>query len=234
MNRYKFLEDKHIHTLDSKSLNGTTTVLNVISKPLTWWASARAVEKLGWVNPKIATTEECLKQAEPYLETIKKMSLLEYVQLLNRAYKAHNERLKDSAIKGVDLHSEVEKYIKNTIQGKIEPFPLEIKPFQLWCEKNVKQFLFSELFVYSEVLWVGGIIDFAYIDSYDQIVLSDTKSGGAYFSGVAQLGGYHIQLEENDGGFDKDGNRIFYLAGRKIVKHAIFSFKNGFKETTLI
>ena len=47
MNRYAFNEQDHIPALDGKPLMGTSTVVGVLSKPLTWWAAGEAVKKLG-------------------------------------------------------------------------------------------------------------------------------------------------------------------------------------------
>ncbi len=44
---YQFDDKQHLHLLDGKPLTGTSSVGNVLSKPLTWWsAELSAVECL--------------------------------------------------------------------------------------------------------------------------------------------------------------------------------------------
>ena len=74
--KYKFDESidpetgkqNHLHLLDGKPLTGTSSVEDVLSKVLTWWASGLAVEKFGWLNPKKHTAEECAVACEEGLE----------------------------------------------------------------------------------------------------------------------------------------------------------------------
>ena len=42
-------------------MTGVTTILGVIGKPLTWWAAGKALETLGWTNPKFVKREEGIK-----------------------------------------------------------------------------------------------------------------------------------------------------------------------------
>ena len=100
MNEYRFDSERHIHLLNERPIIGTTTALGVISKPLTWWASQLACEQFGFLNPKNNPTGECDKYAQEKLDEIRKMSLGEYRKLLDRAYRAHATKLKDSAGEG--------------------------------------------------------------------------------------------------------------------------------------
>jgi hypothetical protein len=61
-NKYRFLEidengqECHLHQLwserkqDWENLTGTTTVLEVLGKPLTWWASGLAVKEFSGIE----------------------------------------------------------------------------------------------------------------------------------------------------------------------------------------
>jgi hypothetical protein len=53
--------ENHVHLLNDKPLIGTSTVVGVIAKPLTWWASGLAVEEMGWqkkLDPRKFTADE--------------------------------------------------------------------------------------------------------------------------------------------------------------------------------
>lgn len=240
MNRYSFNKKDHIHTLDGKPLIGTTTALSVIEKPLTWWASGMACAEFGWINPKKHTKEEVMAAAEKGLDNIKGCFMNErsghkyadWVKFLDKAYRAHNTKKEKAATEGIDLHELIETYIKSKIASiKISIDPL-IESFVSWTDKNVKRFLFSEIHCYSERLWCGGIVDFAYEDMGGNFVLADVKSSReAYFSHMVQMGSYDIQLTEN-GGFDAKGTKTFTL-DKPFKAHAIFHFGGGFTEPTI-
>ncbi len=243
MNRYSFNEEKHIHSLYGKPLIGTTTALSIISKELTWWASGMACAEFGWLNPKKHTKEECLQAAEKGLRNINSTfcpdagvwEWEEWNKFLNRAYRAHHDFKEKRAGEGTDLHELAEQWIGTCLKENggrpDEPLlvDLKLKQFVEWCLKNVKRFLFSEIHCYSERLWVGGKTDFGYEDSKGNYILADIKSRDQdYFSDHVQCGGYDIQLIEN-GGFDKDGNRLWPIKER-FYKHAIFTLGDKFKE----
>jgi hypothetical protein len=222
---YHFDEAKHIHLFKDKPLCGTSTVMGVVAKPLTWWASGLAVAKLGWINSKIRvngkyTTIDLKTRLEavlPQLEAIKGMSGEEFLALLDDAYKAHSVKLADTAEAGTDMHAVLENYVKTCIkENKGEPmYAHEVNDkldiFVLWATKNVKKFLYSEMYCYSEKLWVGGISDLAVELNDGKVGIMDFKSSkDAYPTQFFQCAGYALQIAEN-GGFDKDGNKIFTL-----------------------
>ena len=164
---YLFDEAEHHHSFQGKPLLGTSTVVGVLSKPLTYWVSGLAVAKLGWINSKIKVNgkyttialETRLKALQPQYEAIKAMSSEQFLALLDEAYKAHATKLKDSAETGTDLHAELERYVKNTMEDRMATYPDQIMPFITWCNENVEKFLWSELHCFSDKLWVGGISD---------------------------------------------------------------------------
>lgn len=211
---YSFDSKNHIHKLNDKPLMGTSTVLQIIAKPLTWWASGLAVSKLGWSNPKLTSQSERHEKANASLEEIKGLDSVEYLKLLDSAYRAHADNLKTASEGGVDLHAELEKFVKFKMTGEAPDntmFDAKIMPFIEWTEKNVKRFLWSEMYCYSEKMWVGGITDCGAELNSGEIVIIDFKSSKeAYPSQFFQIAGYDIQIEEN-GGFTEDGKSIFKL-----------------------
>lgn len=244
MNRYKFLNenDEHLHTLDGRPLIGTSTVLKVLSKPLTYWAAGLAVAELGWIKElkpwdKPRPTKEAIEKngvarfnaAFRAQEKIKGMDALDFLALLDKAYKAHATNLKTTAGVGTDMHAELEKYVKTCIaeHGGVPQLPdVEYKAvaiFALWAKENVKRFIASEAHCYSEALWTGGIVDLVYEDLTGKLVIMDFKSSkDAYLSQFFQDAGYDIAISEN-GVLDKDGNLITKLE-RSIDAYAVFPF----------
>jgi len=231
---YKFDKENHIHSFDDKPLMGTTTVINeVIAKNLTWWASGMAVGRLGWLNSKKHKKAERLERADDALQTIKTMDAEVYLGLLDDAYQAHNERKETAAEDGTNLHAKIESYIKACMELN-HGIPKDLKDedekmniFIKWATTNVKKFVWSEMHCYSTELWVGGVSDFGFIDNMNnELFIGDIKSSReAYFSQFLQLAVYHALIQEN-GGYDKDGNKIFNLE-QPIKGYAIFPFGNG-------
>jgi len=211
--RYEYIDEnkKHLHTYNKKPLLGTSTVVGVIAKPLTWWASGLACEKFGWINKGNAqkgwtSKEERLLSAERVKADIELMDTETYLTLLDDAYKAHSVKLDTSATAGTDMHAELEKYVKLMISDQAgQPMLMNgyennaVEQFAIWSIENVAEFLYSEANCYSERLWVGGISDVGARLKDGRYVIIDFKSSKeAYTSQFIQCAGYAIQLEENN------------------------------------
>jgi hypothetical protein len=222
MNKYKFNSQDHLHLIykeelqDYTPLTGTTTIIEVLSKPLHWWASGMAVAKLGWLNPKKATEEERIKSATDCLDIIKGLDSKSYLELLDSAYKAHSDLKNQKAEEGTELHEELEAYIKWHISfnsGKelddVQPKSWSLKTieFAKWVDKNVKRFIASEVNVYDQELFVGGIVDCIAELQDGKVAIIDFKSSKeAYFSQFIQCALYDLQLK--NGYYDQEGKQL--------------------------
>lgn len=249
-NRYKYFDNEtdglHLHTLDMQPLFGTSTVTKIISKsaPLMWWAVQMTLKPLGFIPPRkkegtryIANDPLMrLQEAKKGLERIRTLTTDEYLALLDTAYVNHNTVKEKAADDGTDLHAELERYVKLCIisndiiykdidsETGLDNLIPKIKPFIEWSMKNVKRFLWSELHMYSEVLWTGGISDVGYEKHDGTIGILDFKSSkDAYTDQFIQVAGYDFQVSEN-GGFDAEGNKIFDLNGRTVTEYAVLPF----------
>jgi hypothetical protein len=224
--RYSFNESEHIHTLDGKPLVGTSSVMGIVAKPLTWWASAEAVKTLGWTHPKYTNNAARETAAAKIKTVIEKQTLTDYIKLLDDAYAAHSKTLSSSATKGKNLHAQLEKYVKFCIK-KNEGSPMNVKDeliqdFIEWSIENVDQFLWSEMHVYSEVHWLGGISDCGARLKNGKVIIIDFKSSKeAYPTQFWQCAGYQIQIEEN-GGFTPTGDDM--IKPMPIDAHVIIPF----------
>jgi hypothetical protein len=240
--KYEYTDERgaHLHTLNGIPLIGTSTVCKIIGGDKTggliWWASGKAVEKLGWTPSKIkkdgryveAIREDRLLPASIEHIKIKNMNTLEYLELLDDAYKAHDTSKRDSAKKGKKRHELLEKYVKECIASGGAPIfntNETIQSFIDWSLLNVSQFLWSELHCYSKKLWTGGIADVGWRDNDGTIVAGDFKSSKeAYFDQFIQIAGYDIALAEN-GGFTPKGEHIFTLE-KPIERYCVVPFGN--------
>ena len=219
MNRYRYIDEnrEHLHLLDEKPLIGTSSVVSVLAKNLTWWAAETSAVECLEVGEKIPTIREEYLAACASSDKKKAIDELQIkYPIFKKARFAHFSDKNKKADKGTDLHAELEKYVKLMIidQGGI-PHEIngghenpKVETFIQWAKENVKKFLWSEMYCYSESLWVGGISDCGYESKDGQIGIIDFKSSKeAYDSQFIQIAGYDLQVREN-GGFDKDGNKM--------------------------
>lgn len=248
--RYTFDNKNHVHTLDGKALTGTSSIGNVLAKPLTWWASGLAVGKLGWLNPKTNTPEAVKTALQEGFDKVKALSLESYGKLLGEAYKAHSVKLKDSAKTGTDLHAELEDYVKAAMGLKEKrQYDPKILPFVLWADENVKKFIASEAHCYDEDLFVGGITDCVAEMNDGKFAVIDFKSSKeAYTTQFIQAGGYAVQIEKN-GLFSEDGEHskkldkpievliVVPFGAKEVVpeiKYNSEDYKTGFKHAVAL
>jgi len=241
--KYKFSKEDHVHKLIDEEngneilLTGTTSVLDVLAKPLTWWASGLAVQKLGWhprkVDDRYVAKDVRLNHTAGEFKRIKGMSDEEYFNLLDEAYSAHNDSKNKSAKGGTELHQKVEDWVNAKIRGESPEYDPQIKPLVDWAERNVQQFLWSEIHLYSTEHHLGGITDIGFMDKEGRIAILDIKSSKeAYISQFIQCAGYDIQLSEN-GGYSSDGEKVFDLKGHPISYYAILPFGMRYPEVQI-
>ena len=250
MNRYHF-DDKncphnipehdkeHVHYCDGKPLMGCSTVVGIINKPLGWWVAEQTLKPLGWskYNKKVkgkyqpVPDKERLPEIETTLRVIREMKPKVWMDRLDSCYKNHNKKKDEAAEKGTERHATLESYVKSCIninEGKPLPMQpdgrwMEVDEFIVWANKNVKQFLWSEVHSYSELLWTGGVADVGWLDMQDRVVAGDFKSSkDIFFSQFIQIGGYDIMLSEN-GGYTADGEKMFELP-RPIQAYCVAPF----------
>ncbi len=241
-NRYRYLDEsgQHLHELDGRPLIGTSTVCKILAKPLTWWASGCAVEVFGCPDPKLLTRIKNKKASQEEIEkhrralelalfNLKHTSVDDYCAMIDKAYRAHDTYMRSRAKEGVDLHGELERFVKDHIGfdlavfGAIPTYEPKIHPFIEWAEKNVKRFLWSEGHCYSEKHWLGGICDVGYEKKDGTFGIGDFKSAkDAYFDHFAQIGGYDIQISENDV-MDRNGE-LLYALEKPISEYIVVPF----------
>ncbi len=205
MSVYKFIDErrKHLHMLGDSPLYGTSTVVGILNKPLAFWAAGMAVATLGWTATQSDPAMR-LEVATVALRDIKDLTPESYLKRLDLAYKAHNEKKKDSATAGTDMHALLEEYVKSCVETN-KGIPLahsvgeteQVSAFVDYSLQNIEQFLFSEGHTYSEKHWLGGIVDAGAKMKNGNVALLDFKSSKeAYYSQVVQIAGYSIQIAE--------------------------------------
>ena len=203
--RYEFHEKAHRHMLDGKRLTGVTTILGVLNKPnLIGWAADMAVD---YVKEKAEKTTP----KGPYLVS---------EDSLEEARKAWSKKRDKAGDWGTIVHAAIEGWIKTgSIPEKVLVDDIEVevtkehkKPVNLFIEWGKdKEFLESEVHVYSERMFVGGICDIIYKEN-GKTYLADIKtSSGIYYEAFWQMGGYHLCLEETSEVGEIDGYTVVNL-----------------------
>src|SRR3990167_3670807 len=196
---YRFDEKLHAHTLDDKPLHGVTTILQVISKPaLIQWAANMAVEYVrGNTELKLAPTGDYRLVSEKILEDAKT---------------AHRKKKEKAGDWGTLLHKAIEEYIKNkTMTSLDEKGITAFNHFRAWALENKVEFLESEKHVWSKAEWVGGILDMIAIVNGKKMICDIKTSSGIYPEMWAQMGAYHLCLEDMGEHEDIQGYMIINL-----------------------
>ena len=234
--QYKYFDEgkAHLHTLGGNPLIGTSTVVGILNKPLTWWAAGMALKELGWTNGNYKS-KDFIPREEGIKIAAKARRFFfinneQYYDWLQECYRAHDEKKKDSAEAGTDMHAELEKYVieclenggKPIVSDKAEMWQVDI--FAKWAIANVEQFLFAEGHTYSKIHWVGGITDAGAKMKNGKMAVIDFKSSDrAYYAHFVQGGGYALQIEEN-GIVDAKGARV--LAPFLVEELTIIPFRD--------
>ena len=216
--KYEFNKAKHQHLLDGRALTGCTTVLSVVAKPalISWSANM---------------TAEFLKDR---LDEIKKLDMAEWMKLLEEARKAHCRRKKEAGDYGTKTHEEIENLVLNAIKnnnGIVSGTSdnKSIQNFIDWSTENKVKFLESEKNIYSESLWIGGIVDLV-VEIDGQIWIGDVKTSksGIYAENFWQCAGYQLMLNSMNLYLDIAGYLILNLKenGEMLEKRSISNKDN--------
>lgn len=200
--RYEFDKVKHIHTLDGKPLTGVTIVLSVISKPaLIQWAANMAVE---YIKDHATVRGE-------------KTSIIPN-SILDEAKTAHAKKRDKAGDWGTEVHAWIENWVMSQIldSGEVKLPSDEFKQmacqnFVTWAIGNKVIFKESEKNIYSEGMWIGGIVDLvAEIDG--KIWICDIKtSSGIYPEAFFQMSAYDMCLKEMGLYKDIEGHIVLNL-----------------------
>lgn len=211
---YTFNEVKHIHQLGDKPLMGTTTLIHEVLPPnLTWWAAGMALKGMGWENKKLVKTEDRIATVTAWLETNrdKFTDPVLWEEHLQLCYKAHDENKKEAGAGGTEIHEAIEVAINEAItnnKGLLYESAYDneaVERFAQWGRG--KRFIYSEVNVYSEALWLGGVIDIVY-EEEGLYYIGDIKTSKAiYPSQFIQEGLYDLQQSEN-GFFTAEGKKV--------------------------
>lgn len=196
MNRYKFDEKRHIHTLDDKPLIGVTTALSVISKPaLIQWAANQVCEYV----------QENLRD------------LTDLGQVLGDAKYAHRRKKEKAGDVGTEAHKWIENWVLARMgKGEYPTLPENkvvqnmVKNFTGWAVGENINFLESEKNVWSEKLWIGGILDLVFEMNGKKFIGDIKTSSGIYNEHFFQMAAYELCLEEM-GVKDIDGYLVINL-----------------------
>jgi hypothetical protein len=242
---YRFNNKGHIHEYKTEGgewapLIGTTSLINeVYPPPLAWYGSEKALEPFGFISPK--KEQDSLKRrelAEKGLEDLQSIldsdnALERYIELLESAYKNHDNYKKKKGKEGKDKHALIELYIKWVLRENagrpavdelaVPELITPIQGFYNWATKDVERFIWSEANCYSKSLWLGGITDFGFIDKNGKKIIGDAKPS-VYPKHWIQTSAYGIQIAEN-GLFDEEGQKI--IEPMNIDGYCIFDYNKN-------
>lgn len=188
-----FDPEKHLYRANGKIVNGVTTILGILNKPLlVSWSSKECAKELGYYERQIwspegysAVPEEeqatGLARLNAILEHLKIMTSDEYWSFLHNAKGAHMRRKSEAANIGTLVHSFIEDYIKgnNPELPTIPKVRNGVDAFLKWVDENKVKFILSEQKVYSLKYKYPGTLDFTAIVN-DIPTLGDIKTSNFF------------------------------------------------------
>lgn len=170
-------EKNHAYFADeagTRAYMGITSVLNIIAKPaLIQWAANMAVDYIK-SKTKNVVVDGMESNIRGYITD----------EMLEEARFAHRKTKEKAGADGTDIHAEIEKLIKVSMEvnnGKIEAFmlndelPKQVKEFAQWAMVNSVIFLASEKRLCSQSLWIAGTADFFAIVN-GKLMVGDIKT----------------------------------------------------------
>jgi hypothetical protein len=166
---YKFDAQKHIHTLNGKPLHGVTSVLK-------YWGDPNPL--LNWG----------VKTACDFIEA---------GGSVEDARTAHLKVRDKAGNKGTDVHAELEIMMNNIMDKKLgdKYSPIVIKVLGWMSEENITP-LASEMSVWSEAYWYGGIADGVIEKEGKKYILDFKTSGSVQTKYFYQMGAYSLAVKE--------------------------------------
>lgn len=187
---FRFDDKRHIYYLGERKLQGVTSVLGIIAKPmLIGWAANMACDYIGefWAHDKTGSKSE-------------------WEKLIAEARKAHTRKKDTASDEGKRIHALIENLVKEAIainDGKLlmnltaEP---AVQSFCKWAIDNNIKFLESEKRLYSLEWGVGGTADLLF-EMNNKKYIGDVKTHKKLWDNVPfiQCAAYAKMLKEMEG-----------------------------------
>lgn len=171
---YKFDKDKHVHTLDGKRLHGVTTILSKWGDPgplINWAANAAVDAILSGVPPEEART-------------------------------AHIKKRDKAGDRGTQVHEMLELAMQEWIEtGDVlyeEKDKIVIKVIDWMKEQGLVPYQ-SEVNLYSQELWAGGICDLIAVKDNKKYIIDFKTSNSVQTKMLFQCGAYSLMYKEMTG-----------------------------------
>lgn len=198
--QYSFNREKHVHTLGGKPLHGVTTVLGVIAKPaLIQWAANMAVDYIR-DNPLLIQAD----QMDGVIATSE--------QILEDARYAHRRKKEKAGDWGTAVHEAIEYWIKDGSEPQLEGTQkTAFDKFKQWVKDNKVEFLESEKHVWSEKLWIGGIVDVVFTMDGKKYIGDIKTSKKIYNEAFFQMAAYDLCLQDMGQHGDVEGYVVINL-----------------------
>jgi hypothetical protein len=192
---YKFNSQKHIHELNGKPLHGVTSVLK-------YWGDPNPL--LNWG----------VKTAVDYIEDHRAVwGSSDHDEMIANARKAHTQKRDKAGDKGTEVHSWLEDSIYDLMNGN--PFdgerPKVVDDVLNWAKLEGIKFLASEMNVWSEKHWYGGIADGVIEKEGKKYILDFKTSGTVQTKYFYQMGAYSLAVKEMKEHAQVDGVVIVHI-----------------------
>lgn len=190
--KIKFFPDSHIYMVDGKRKTGVTTYIGALdkSRPLVIWATELSRD---YLLPKLS---KGITEDDIYAGCV-----------------LHEERKKEAADIGTQVHDWVEKYIKNEDpeMPEMKEAQIAVNAFLDWVAENKVKFLSSERVVYSKKHDFIGKMDIeAKVNG--KLCLIDIKSSNGLYNTYGMQTAAYLKADEEESGREYKGRWLIRLA----------------------
>ena len=183
----EFDENKHIYSVNGKTIYGTTSITGVINKPaLVYWAANMAADAF------LAN-----------MEAGKPLDEVQIKELSNIIRTAHAQKKDKAADIGTMIHEWLEQFLKAGLAKK--PIPKKpinpemknaIEAFLSWTKKNKVKFTETERKVYSKKYGYAGTLDAIAVVNGKPTIVDFKTSNAIYPEMFLQTVAYQSALQE--------------------------------------
>lgn len=193
---YKFNKEKHVHELNGKRLHGVTSILKYWGDPgaLVNWAANQAVDF-----------------CEQNLDKLQ--SPADFQDTLKEARTAHLRKRDKAGDIGTQVHAELEEMVNNIIGKKFDNdgySPVVSNVLEWMSSENITP-LASEMNVWSEKHWYGGITDAVIEKDGKKYILDFKTSNTLQTKHFYQMGAYSLAVKEMKEDAKVDGVVIVHI-----------------------
>lgn len=211
----KFDEDKHIYSVDDRTVNGVTSILQVINKPA--------------LMPWVAKT--CGDFLQKNLSLKMEMDEIEKTNFIKAMKSQYRKKTDDAASIGTLAHHFMESYGNYKLKKSSKPLLPKNEEarnsclaFLDWVKQNNVQFVDCEFKIYSKKFRYAGTCDLDCVVNGERAIIDYKTSSGIWDEYGMQLAAYQMARVEE--GYESYQKRLILRVPKNADDFEVKEFPN--------